>query len=118
MKILKLRHERSYVLGCLNMLIWTPTTLRLDDLILPEETGQVADTEAAMSIDRFQECDREKLTKGRGLSALFDGEPGTGKTLCAEILAAELGLTSIDQCRKRGQQIYWRDGEEPHTYFS
>ncbi|MFT5434244.1 MAG: SpoVK/Ycf46/Vps4 family AAA+-type ATPase, partial [Myxococcota bacterium] len=34
-----------------------------------------------------------KLNKGRGLSALFDGEPGTGKTLCAEILAAELGLT-------------------------
>lgn len=75
----------------------TPTTLRLEDLILPEDTAaQVKEIlEAARSRSIvFQEWGfAKKLTKGRGLSALFDGEPGTGKTLCAEILAAELGLT-------------------------
>ena len=33
-----------------------------------------------------------RLVTGRGLVALFTGEPGTGKTLTAEILATELGL--------------------------
>jgi SpoVK/Ycf46/Vps4 family AAA+-type ATPase len=33
-----------------------------------------------------------KLSLGRGVSALFAGPSGTGKTMAAEILAAELGL--------------------------
>jgi SpoVK/Ycf46/Vps4 family AAA+-type ATPase len=73
------------------------TPLRIEDLILPEDTDtqvrEILDAARSRSIV-FQEWgfDR-KFSKGRGLSALFDGEPGTGKTLCAEILAAELGLT-------------------------
>ena len=31
-----------------------------------------------------------QFSRGLALSALFDGEPGTGKTLCAEVLAGEL----------------------------
>ena len=31
-------------------------------------------------------------TRGRGITALFAGDPGTGKTLSAEVVAAELGL--------------------------
>jgi len=73
------------------------TPLRLTDLILPEETAEQVQEilDAARSRSTvFQEWGfGDKLTKGKGLSALFDGEPGTGKTLCAEILAAELGLT-------------------------
>jgi len=34
----------------------------------------------------------KKLSLGKGISALFYGEPGTGKTLAAEIIAAELGM--------------------------
>ncbi|WP_448612076.1 AAA family ATPase [Geodermatophilus sp. URMC 60] len=34
----------------------------------------------------------ERLSRGRGISALFTGPPGTGKTMAAEILAADLDL--------------------------
>ena len=73
------------------------TKLRLADLILPRETAEqiteILNAARSRSIV-FQEWGfGEKLSHGKGLSALFDGESGTGKTLCAEILAAELGLT-------------------------
>lgn len=34
----------------------------------------------------------KKLSLGKGISALFYGEPGTGKTLACEIIAYELGI--------------------------
>ena len=33
-----------------------------------------------------------RLSSGKGVSALFCGPPGTGKTMAAEVIAAELGL--------------------------
>ncbi len=70
--------------------------LRLTDLILPEDvTSQVREVIEAVSAQQivFREWGfGRKFNKGRGLSALFDGEPGTGKTLSAEVIAAELGL--------------------------
>ena len=30
--------------------------------------------------------------RGRGISALFDGDSGTGKTYACEVIAAEVGL--------------------------
>ncbi len=72
------------------------TPLRLHDLILPEDTmnqvQEILDAARSRSIVLQEWGFGEKFTTGRGLSALFDGEPGTGKTLCAEILAAELSL--------------------------
>ena len=35
----------------------------------------------------------EKLPTGKGLVVLLSGEPGTGKTLAAEVIGAELGLS-------------------------
>jgi SpoVK/Ycf46/Vps4 family AAA+-type ATPase len=35
---------------------------------------------------------RQRLKKGLSITCLFDGEPGTGKTLTAEVLACELGM--------------------------
>lgn len=34
----------------------------------------------------------QKLSRGRGLSMLFAGQPGTGKTMAAEVIATDLGL--------------------------
>ncbi len=70
--------------------------LRLSDLILPQEIkAQIVEIIEAVSAQSivFREWGfGKKFNKGRGLSALFDGEPGTGKTLSAEVIAAELGL--------------------------
>jgi len=70
--------------------------LRLEDLILPGEVKQqireiIEAVTAQGTVFRDWGFGR-KFNKGRGLSALFDGEPGTGKTLAAEVISAELGL--------------------------
>ena len=52
--------------------------------------------------------------RGLGISALFAGPSGTGKTLAAEVLADELRLDlyRID-LQPGGQQVHRRDREEP-----
>ncbi len=71
--------------------------LRLVDLILPEDVRkQIMEIIEAVSAQGivFREWGfGKKFNKGKGLSALFDGDPGTGKTLSAEVIAAELGLS-------------------------
>ena len=70
--------------------------LRLEDLILPDDIKhqivEIIEAVSAQSIVFREWGFGRKFNKGRGLSALFDGEPGTGKTLAAEVIAAELGL--------------------------
>ena len=70
--------------------------LTLDDLVLPPavraQIQEVLDA-ARNRVRVLREWGfGERLSRGTGISALFDGEPGTGKTQCAEILAAELGM--------------------------
>lgn len=67
-----------------------------NDLILPEEPM----LQLKEACSRFTHSETvfqrwgfgRKLPYGRGLSMLFAGPPGTGKTMAAEIVAGELGL--------------------------
>ncbi len=68
--------------------------LTLLDLIVPKETRD--DIEEMFTAAKFRGHVlhnwgfNQKMSTGKGLVALFSGDPGTGKTLCANILANEL----------------------------
>jgi SpoVK/Ycf46/Vps4 family AAA+-type ATPase len=69
---------------------------RWEDLVLTPET-QDAVTELISRVRHARKVVEQwgfgnKLAKGLGLSALFSGEPGTGKTMVAALIAQELGL--------------------------
>jgi SpoVK/Ycf46/Vps4 family AAA+-type ATPase len=72
------------------------TQLTLEVLILPpDEKSQIEEIIAAgrnRSTVLFQWGFNEKLPTGKGLVVLLSGDPGTGKTLAAEVIAAELGM--------------------------
>lgn len=73
-----------------------PSRYTIKDLVLPEKQKQEIDELIAMARNRSQVLDDwgvgKKLVSGRGISALFTGVPGTGKTLSAQVIAGELGL--------------------------
>ena len=70
--------------------------LSFDDLVLPAATGEVVRRLVAWARHRDEALARSGMfgvdRKGSGLSALFCGSPGTGKTLAAQVVADELGL--------------------------
>jgi SpoVK/Ycf46/Vps4 family AAA+-type ATPase len=67
-----------------------------EDLVLPDDVGE----SVVSIIDRIRYRGQvlghwgfaRKLGKGLGLTVLFSGEPGTGKSMVAGLIAAELGL--------------------------
>ncbi len=67
-----------------------------DDIVLPEEASRQLEEIAAQVTHRPQVYEAwgfgAKLSRGRGISALFAGPSGTGKTMAAEILANQLQL--------------------------
>ena len=73
----------------------TPSA-RWDDIVLPEDVLAQLREIAAQVANRAQVYDRwgfsRQLGRGRGITALFGGPSGTGKTMAAEILASELEL--------------------------
>jgi SpoVK/Ycf46/Vps4 family AAA+-type ATPase len=75
----------------------TRSSLGLDALILPEDVkSQIVEIIAAgknRSQVLYTWGFNEKIPTGKGLVVLFSGDPGTGKTLSAEVIAAELGMS-------------------------
>lgn len=69
---------------------------RWDDLVLPEREHQVLHDIAIHVRQRTQVYENwgfaHKSARGLGISALFAGPSGTGKTMAAEVLANELEL--------------------------
>ena len=68
----------------------------MDDLVLPRRESTLLQQIAAQVKNRTTVYDdwgfRKKMNRGLGISALFAGESGTGKTMAAEAIANELFL--------------------------
>ena len=68
----------------------------LDEVVLPPQTRRTLDQALAQVRNHRLIFTRwglgERHTAGRGLAFNFAGPPGTGKTICAEAIAQELGL--------------------------
>ena len=67
-----------------------------EDIVVPDEPLAQLREIAAQVAHRAQVYEAwgfaKRLGRGRGITALFGGPSGTGKTMAAEILACELGL--------------------------
>jgi len=67
-----------------------------NDLVLPDETKGLLKQIAEQVPNRHKVYDdwgfRQKMSRGLGISVLFAGASGTGKTMAAEVLAKELDL--------------------------
>jgi hypothetical protein len=67
-----------------------------DDIVLPGEAmdllHQIADQVRRRMVVYDEWGFRAKMNRGLGISALFTGESGTGKTMAAEVLANDLKL--------------------------
>lgn len=70
--------------------------LSLEDIVLPKDTSDQLKEIADQVMNRSRVYDEwgfgRKLTRGKGISAIFSGPSGTGKTMAAEILANYLDL--------------------------
>jgi hypothetical protein len=71
-------------------------TVGFDALVLPDYADRALHRLVSWARHRDEVVQRSSLfnadRKGSGITALFSGSPGTGKTLAANVIAAELGL--------------------------
>jgi AAA+ superfamily predicted ATPase len=70
--------------------------LRLDGLIVPEEVREEL-REIILAIRNHGRVQRDwglaaRSSRGQGISALFDGDSGTGKTMACDVIASEVQL--------------------------
>ncbi|MBA2538868.1 MAG: ATP-binding protein [Deltaproteobacteria bacterium] len=72
---------------------------RFTELVLPDEVIDTLRDMIAMVRERSQILERwgyqRHLGISRGVSGLYSGEPGTGKTMAASVVASELGLELV-----------------------
>ena len=90
--------------------------LNLEDLVLPEQDKAQVHQLLQAARHRAFVMNRwgfgKRLVTGKGIVAMFTGEPGTGKTLCAEILASEMGLRLYQVSIPRIMSKYIGDTEK------
>ena len=69
---------------------------KLNDVVLPDDERNLLRQIVGQVIQRTRVYDdwgfRDRMNRGLGISALFAGESGTGKTMAAEAIASELRL--------------------------
>jgi SpoVK/Ycf46/Vps4 family AAA+-type ATPase len=86
------------------------------DLVLPQDLLEELNLAAAWMRNRRRVFEQwgfgRRLVLGRGLTALFTGEPGTGKTMAAQVLARELGLELFRVDLSRVMSKYIGDTEK------
>jgi hypothetical protein len=72
---------------------------RFSELVLPDDVIDTLRDMIAMVRERAQILERwgyqRHLGLSRGVAGLFSGEPGTGKTMAASVVASELGLELV-----------------------
>jgi hypothetical protein len=72
---------------------------RFSELVLPDDVIDTLRDMIAMVRERAQILERwgyqRHLGISRGVAALYSGEPGTGKTMAASVVASELGLELV-----------------------
>lgn len=91
------RSQISKTIGSLATVV--EPELGLEDLILEDDTFRII--EEIISAARYRRMVlkdwglEQRIRRGTGIVALFDGEPGTGKTHSAEVIAGELGLSLV-----------------------
>jgi len=72
---------------------------RFTELVLPDDVIDTLRDMIAMVRERSQILERwgyqRHLGISRGVAALYSGEPGTGKTMAASVVASELGLELV-----------------------
>ena len=69
-----------------------PTPFDLEDLIVDDDTRTALVEIAAAAQQRRKIRDHFKLRGAQGISVLFSGHPGVGKTMSGTVLAKRLGL--------------------------
>ena len=69
-----------------------PTPFDLDDLIVDDDTRAALVEITGAAAKRRQIRDQFKLRGAQGISVLFSGHPGVGKTMSGTVLARRLGL--------------------------
>jgi hypothetical protein len=69
---------------------------RMEEMVLPPDVIEGMQDMIAMVRERAQILERwgygRHLGLSRGVSALFSGDPGTGKTMAASVISSELGI--------------------------
>lgn len=73
-----------------------PAAYTWEDVVLPEEQKRLMRQACGHIQHQHQVYFRwgfdKKVSYGRGLSVLFAGAPGTGKTMCAQVMANQLNM--------------------------